>query len=212
MEAVRDDLLAEGVEAIGVEADMSEPQEIDRMVRAALDAWGAVHLLVNNAANVKRQAFFDVTEELLKAHVSTNIEGPYIASLFAARSMRETGGSIINISSVGGLRAHWKGLPYDVTKGALDAMTRAMALELAHYGIRVNAIAPGAIRSEDRSSDESVLREVAARIPLGRHGFPLEIGAAVAFLASNDASYITGQVVYVDGGITAQLYPPGQTI
>jgi NAD(P)-dependent dehydrogenase (short-subunit alcohol dehydrogenase family) len=123
------------------------------------------------------------------------------------------GGNIIHISSVGGLRAHWRGLPYDVTKGALDAMTRAMALELAAYDIRVNCVAPGATLTEHHPEiNHPRMQEVAARIPLKRFGEGLEIGAAIAFLASDDAAYITGQVVYVDGGITAQLSPPGQPI
>lgn len=122
-------------------------------------------------------------------------------------------GAMINISSVGGQRAHWSGLPYDMTKGALEAMTRAMALDLARDGIRVNAIAPGAIRSwRTPPPDNKAVQEISARIPLGRFGTALEIGAAVAFLASDDAAYITGQVLYVDGGITAQLSPSGQPI
>ena len=118
------------------------------------------------------------------------------------------GGSIIQISSVGGLRAHWRGLPYDLTKGALDAMTRAMAIDLAEYGIRVNAVAPGfTIRYRTETACEDLRRKYVPRIPLHRAGTPLDIGAAVAFLASDEASYITGQILYVDGGITAQLSP-----
>ena len=121
--------------------------------------------------------------------------------------MRGAGaGNIIHISSVGGLRAHWTGLPYDVTKGAIDAMTRAMALELADYGIRVNAVAPGATRTERHDTlDQGRIQEFVQRVPLRRIGLPLEMGAAVAFLASPDAEYITGQVIYVDGGLTVQL-------
>ena len=112
---------------------------------------------------------------------------------------------------MGGFRAHWRGLPYDATKGAIDAMTRAMALELAEYGIRVNAVAPGATRTERSPAPGSEYAErIRRRVPLGRFGLPVEIGNAVAFLASNDASYITGQVLYVDGGVTAQLDPKTQ--
>ena len=121
---------------------------------------------------------------------------------------RGTRGSIIHISSVGGLRAHWRALPYDMTKGAIDAMTRAMANELAAFGIRVNAIGPGAIDTGwvKRASNEGI-DALVERIPLLRVGTPQDIASTVAFLASDDASYITGQVLYVDGGITMQLSP-----
>jgi NAD(P)-dependent dehydrogenase (short-subunit alcohol dehydrogenase family) len=109
---------------------------------------------------------------------------------------------------VGGFRAHWRGLPYDATKGAINVMTYAMAIELAEVGIRVNAVGPGATRT-DRSPapDSDLSARIRRRVPLGRFGTPVEIGNAVAFLASDDAAYITGQVLYVDGGVTAQLDP-----
>jgi NAD(P)-dependent dehydrogenase (short-subunit alcohol dehydrogenase family) len=124
--------------------------------------------------------------------------------------MRSQGsGNIVHITSVGGLRAHWRGLPYDVTKGALDAMTRAMALELAQYNIRVNAIAPGATLTE-RSGPW--VERAAIGIPIGRVGTTLDMAAAVAFLASDEATYITGQILYVDGGLTVQLGTPQQPL
>jgi len=120
------------------------------------------------------------------------------------------GGCIINISSVGGLRAHRGLAGYDASKGAMDALTRSMAVDLAPHGIRVNAVAPGATRNRPLDARwEEKLAEKARGIPLGRVGRPEEIGAAVAFLASQAAAYITGQVLYVDGGLTAQLTPPG---
>ena len=127
--------------------------------------------------------------------------------------MRKTGsgGNIIHISSVGAIRAHWKGLPYDVTKGAINAMTRAMAIDLAEYNIRVNAIGPGARKTyRTGSSGNTAVQEMSNRIPLKRFGLVSEISSVTAFLASQEASYITGQVIYVDGGITAQLSPPKQ--
>jgi 3-oxoacyl-[acyl-carrier protein] reductase len=198
-----------GAKVLPLAADVGLTDDIDRLFAETRRAFGGVHLLVNNAASLRREHFFSVDEALLDMQLRVNVRGPHLCSQRAADLMRrQGGGSIIHISSVGGLRAHWRGLPYDVTKGAIDAMTRAMAIELASAGIRVNAVAPGAIateRSMPRASVKS--RALAERIPLGRRGTPLEIGAVVAFLASDEASYITGHVVYVDGGITAQLSP-----
>lgn len=204
-----------GIDALAIPADVSRSKDIDALFESTVQHYGTVDLIVNNAAIVKREVFFDVSEDLLDSELAANIRGPYLCAYRAAEIMRDAhrGGNIIHISSVGGLRAHWRGLPYDVTKGALDAMTRAMALELAEYNIRVNAIAPGAILTERRpAADDPRMLAVEQRIPLKRFGTGLEIGAVTAFLASGDASYITGQILYVDGGITAQLYPPGQDI
>jgi 3-oxoacyl-[acyl-carrier protein] reductase len=196
-----------GVKAIAVMSDLRETAGVERLFERTLAAFGRVDLLVNNAADLRRKHFFEIEEEMLDSELASNLRGPYLCAQRAAAAMREQqAGTIINISSVGGLRAHWRGLPYDVTKGALDAMTRAMALELAEFGIRVNAIAPGATRTERwRLKDDSTIQKLSRRVPLLRFGTPEEIGAAVAFLASPEAAYITGQVIYVDGGITVQL-------
>jgi NAD(P)-dependent dehydrogenase (short-subunit alcohol dehydrogenase family) len=203
-------LSALGVRVLPVIADLARAEEIDRLFEQTQRAFGAVTLLVNNAANLRRGRLLEVGRDELDAQIDVNIKGAYLCSLRAAEQMRAVGGgSLIHISSVGGLRAHWRGLPYDLTKGALDAMTRAMALDLAEYGIRVNAVAPGFTNRYERigtASEASRLKAV-PRIPLHRAGTPLDIAAAVAFLASDDASYITGQILYVDGGITAQLSP-----
>ena len=203
-------LQALGVRVLPVTADLARPEEIDSLFEQAQTAFGPVSLLVNNAADLRRGRLLEFGLDDVDSQININIKGPYRCSYRAAEQMRAAGGgSLIHISSVGGLRAHWRGLPYDLTKGALDAMTRAMALDLAEYGIRVNAVAPGfTIRYERLGTlrEDSRLK-VIPRIPLHRAGTPLDIGAAVAFLASEDASYITGQILYVDGGITAQLSP-----
>ena len=208
-----------GATTLAVPADVGRTSEVDRLFDTTLQAFGRVDLLINNAADVRRGRFFDIDEALLDAQLAGNVRGPYMCSYRAAEIMRRSGaGNIIHISSVGGLRAHWQGLPYDVTKGAIDAMTRAMSLELAAFGIRVNCIAPGPIDSRHvcrRSGDPVQGPRAAAarkRVPLGRLGTTLEIGSVAAFLASPDSSYITGQIIYVDGGLTAQLTPVGQPI
>ena len=209
------ELLAVGAEAIAVPGDVGKIEDVDRLFTETVNAFGTVHLLVNNAAILTRKHFFEVEDELVDSELAANVRGPYLCAQRAATVMRddEHSGNIINISSVGGLQAHWRGLPYDVTKGALDAMTRAMALELADYDIRVNGIAPGATHTERwPPEDNPGMQAIINRIPLRAFGHPLDIGAAVAFLASADARYITGQTLYVDGGIIAQLSPRGQNI
>jgi NAD(P)-dependent dehydrogenase (short-subunit alcohol dehydrogenase family) len=119
---------------------------------------------------------------------------------------RRNGGSIISMSSGGATRAHRGNVAYDASKGGIEAFTRAAAIDLAPYAIRVNAVAPGSIRTGPMSDDEGRIR--GQTIPLGRIGQPEEISAAVAFLASEDARYITGQTIVVDGGLLSQQRSP----
>lgn len=198
-----------GIDAIGVPANVGLTEDVEKLINETIGAFGQVDLVVNNAADLRRVPFFKVDEAMLDNQLAANIRGPFLLSLKTAEIMKANGaGNIIHISSVGGLQAHWPGLPYDMTKGALDTMTKAMALDLAEHGIRVNAIAPGATATEKTPvPDDPRIQAVSKRIPLLRFGLAVEIGAAVAFLASPDASYITGQIIYVDGGITAQLAP-----
>jgi 3-oxoacyl-[acyl-carrier protein] reductase len=197
-----------------IEGDLSQPAAIQQLFTETKNAYGGVDVLVNNAANLDRFRLLDEHEELLDLQLETNVRGPYLCSTHAASMMRDAGGgNIVHISSVGGIRAHWRGFPYDVTKGAIDAMTRAMAIDLAEYNIRVNAIGPGATRTRRTPPDSHPgVQAMSGRIPVGRFGFVSELSSVVAFLASDEASYITGQIIYVDGGITAQLSPPGQIL
>ena len=203
-----------GATVLAAPADVGRTSEVDRLFDATLQAFGRIDLLINNAADLRRRPIFEVDEALLDAQLAANIRAPFLCSQRAAGIMRQVGaGNIIHISSVGGVRAHWQGLPYDITKGAIDAMTRAMALDLAAYGIRVNAIAPGPIYNRGGDPAQGPWAAAAReRVPLARLGTPLEIGAVAAFLASPESSYITGQIIYVDGGLTAQLTPAGQPI
>ena len=203
------EMSAIGIEALGIPADVGTSDGVKKLIGNTLEAHGRVDLLVNNAADLRRVPFFEIDEAMLDNQLAANIRGPFLLSYKAAEIMKANGGgNIIHISSVGGLQAHWPGLPYDLTKGALDSMTRAMALGLAEYGIRVNAVAPGATVTERTPAPEDPrVQAISKRIPLERFGLATEVGAVIAFLASPDASYITGQIIYVDGGLTAQLAP-----
>jgi len=204
-----------GAATLAVPGDLSLVKEIDKLFERTQETFGPVNVLVNNAAHLGRVPVFEAGEELLDLQLATNIKGPYMCSYRAAKIMRDNsqGGNIVQISSVAGLRAQWPGLPYDLTKAALDAITRSMGVELAEHGIRVNAVAPGAIRIERTAADDSPATQARTqRIPLKRLGLPSDIAGAVAFLVSSEAAYITGHVLYVDGGIVAQLSPRGQDI
>jgi len=211
LETTVEELTGTGAEVLPVHGDIGRGEDIAALFDATIDSFGSVDLLVNNAADLKRKRLLDEHAALLDEQMAVNLLGPYRCSQRAAAIMRDHGGgSIVNISSVGALRAHHRGFPYDVTKGAINTMTMAMAIDLAEYGIRVNAIGPGAMRTYRVDPESDSYRARSRRIPLGRHGEVADISATVAFLASPEASYITGQIIYVDGGISAQLSPPGE--
>lgn len=214
VEETTEELHSYGADVLPIVADVSEDEGIARLIDGVMERYGTLDLLVNNAADLRRRFFLGGAEELLDIQLATNIRGPYLLCLRAAEIMREKGaGNLINISTVGALRAHYGGLPYDATKGALDSMTRAMAADLGRLGIRVNCVAPGPIRQhrEFRGTEEE-LASYQGRLPLGILGLPSDVASAVAFLASDDAAFITGQIIYVDGGLTAVLTPRDRPI
>ena len=203
-----------GVGALYVRTDVSRRVSVEALFRAAVKAFGAVDILVNNAAFVHKpgviENFLDYSEEAWQRTLGVNLGGLFYCSQVAARSMakRGEGGVIINISSGGASRAHRHMFGYDTSKGGIEAATRVMALDLAGLNIRVNTVVPGSTRVDHGSfvGDSPIPPE--AVIPLGRQGTPADLAAAVAFLASDDAAYITGSRIFVDGGMDAQLRTP----
>ena len=182
---------------------------------AALAAFGTVDVLVNNAGLVgPLRHFLEADEAWWRRLIDVNLTGHFLCSHRAARIMAKAGkGAIINMSSGGATRAHRAFTAYDASKGGIEGLTRAMALDLGPYGIRVNALVPGAIDSE--GMDESARRLRGENVPLERVGEPDDMAGPAVFLASDDASFVTGHVLQVDGGMLAQqrsatvdIHPP----
>ncbi len=192
-----------------VKADVGKRAEIDHLVAATIEAFGDIDILVNNAGIVHGADFLDIAEEDFDRVLNVNLKGSFLTGQAVARTMVEKvrnggrPGAIVNMSSVNAVFAIANQVPYSVSKGGINQLTKVMALSLAPYGIRVNAIGPGSIMTEMLASvnaDPAARNRILSRTPLGRIGEPSEIAAVAAFLASDDASYITGQTIYADGG------------
>ncbi len=195
-------------------ADITQRQVVEALFAAAVGAFGAVDILVNNAAFVHKpgviENFLEYSDEAWRRTLGVNLSGMFYCSQTAARLMAKRGGGgvIINISSGGASRAHRHMFGYDTSKGGIEAATRVMALDLAGLNIRVNTVVPGSTRVDSGSFVGDTPIPPADVIPLGRQGSPADLAAAVAFLASDDAAYITGTRLFVDGGMDAQLRTP----
>jgi 3-oxoacyl-[acyl-carrier protein] reductase len=202
-EAVAATVREMGQRALTVRADVALLEEISGMVDVTLTGLGRLDVLVNNAGVFPRVAFLDMTEADWDLVVDINLKGSAFCAQAAARAMVAAGhgGSIINLSSRS-LAGAVLGVHYSATKAGVVGMTRAMALALAPHRIRVNAIAPGLTDTAQPryGNTEEELREMARAVPLGRMGTPADIAALGVFLASDAASYITGQVHHINGG------------
>lgn len=210
-QALAAQLQAAGRSALYVHCDVSRAAQVQAALAATLAAFGRVDVLVNNAGIFKAADFLDVTEADWDAVIAVNLKGAFLVGQACARAMAAQGaGAIVNMSSVNGLMAIPTIASYNASKGGINQLTRAMALALADRGVRVNAVAPGTIATELAQQAVLTSADAKARIlgrtPLRRLGEPAEIADVVAFLASDAASYLTGQVVYADGGRLALNY------
>jgi 3-oxoacyl-[acyl-carrier protein] reductase len=185
-------------------ADVSDSAQVGAMFDDVMAAHGRIDVLVNNAGIVSPMLhFFEADEAWWRRIIDVNLTGHFLCSHRAAREMaKRGGGSIINMSSGGATQAHRAFTAYDATKGGIEALTRAMALDLGPYNIRVNALMPGSIDTSGLSVEDRIYR--GENVPLGRIGEPQDMTGAALFLACDDASYITGSVIKIDGGMTAQ--------
>ena len=185
-------------------ADVGDGDQVADMFDQVVARHDTVDVLVNNAGLVSPMLhFFEADEAWWRRILDVNLTGHFLCSHRAARIMAKAGGGvIINMSSGGATRAHRAFTAYDATKGGIEALTRAMALDLGPYGIRVNALMPGSIDTSGLDLEQRRLR--GENVPLGRIGEPSDMTGAAMFLASDDAAYITGDVIRVDGGMLAQ--------
>jgi len=185
-------------------ADVGCVAEVTRIVDLAATRFGALDILVNNAGVTHKAALLDLAEAAFDQVMAVNLKSAVFATQAAARHMiPRKSGAIVNIASINAVLAIPDQIPYSVSKAALKQLTNVTALSLARHGIRVNAIGPGTILTEMARpglSEPGMDALVRARTPLGRCGLPEEIAAVAAFLASDDASYITGQTIYPEGG------------
>src|SRR5438876_9578454 len=207
-EATVQAIITKGGLAIPGIADVSDKSQVDHLFDTVLEHFGTVDVLVNNAGliNVERH-FLEADEAWWDRVLAVNLKSVFLCSLRASQEMaRRHQGVIINMSSGGATRAHRGMAAYDASKGGIEALTRAMALDLAPYGIRVNALVPGSIDTQGMSPETK--RERGVTVPLGCMGEPEDLAGPAAFLASDDASYITGHILRVDGGLLSQQRSP----
>jgi len=207
-EKVVEEIKNMGAEAMAVKCDVSKKTDIDKMVKETVKRWGRVDILVNNAGICQFKPFLDLTEEDWDRTININLKGYFLCSQAAAKEMvkQKSGGAIVNIASVamGQVGMGFATLAhYCASKGGIVAMTETLALELAPYNIRVNAIAPGMIDTPMVASmkqDPKTMEATLAQIPLRRPGKPEEVSNLVLFLVSDESSYMTGSTVVIDGG------------
>ncbi|MGE0348932.1 SDR family NAD(P)-dependent oxidoreductase [Hydrogenophaga sp.] len=203
--------LARAIGAGYMHCDVGDKTDVDALVAHTLEEHGRIDVLVNNAGIFKASDFLDITEDDFDAVLRVNLKGSFLMGQAVARAMAPMrNGSIVNMSSVNGVLAIPSIASYNVSKGGINQLTRVMALALADHGIRVNAVAPGTIATELAAqavlTSEDARNKILSRTPMKRLGEPDEIADVVAWLASDAASYVTGEIVTVDGGRMALNY------
>ena len=206
-----DTLEARGVEVVAVDGDVSRPEDAKRMIRAAVERYGRLEVLVANAGIIPLLNIVDATPDDWDEVMAIDGRGMFLSCKYAIEEMIETGGgSIVCLSSISGLAGQKGQSTYGPAKFAATGLTKHLAVEWAERGIRVNAVAPGTIRTErvrrlpEEPGGVEYLQEIERMHPMGRLGEPDEVARAIAFLASDHASFITGAILPVDGGYLAQ--------
>lgn len=190
---------------LAVVTDVAEKDQVDALIAKAVAAFGRIDVMVNNAGIAPVMDFLDVPAEVFDRVIGVNLKGAFLGTQAAARAMiaQEQGGVIINMSSINSGLANPSVATYAISKGGMNQVTSTAAVALAPHGIRVCGVGPGTIATEiikGAFTERAGMHAILARTPMGRLGEPEEIAGVVAFLASDDASYITGETIYPDGG------------
>ncbi len=205
LEAVAAEIRAKGREALAVVTDVSNSGQVDALIEATVGTFGRIDIVVNNAARSYMRPLLELREDGFDKIFDTNVKGAFLLSRAAAKVMiGGGGGNIVNVTTVGAERAGTMMGAYHASKAALKMLTMCMAAEWSQLGIRVNAVGPGITRTEFSKpiwSNPDVAEMVASRVPMGRIAEPADIVGAVLFLCSDSSGFITGQSLYVDGGM-----------
>lgn len=199
-----DVIMDDGGQASALSIDVTNAQDVQRMIQNTLELFGSVDVLVNNAGVIGRYDILDVTEAEWDRIMTVNLKGTFLCAQAAARQMVKQGqGNIINIASIAAESMDPVIVPYCASKGAVRTLTKGMALALAKRGVRVNAIGPGPIYTNlnrDKLDVPANMAAVVSHIPMGRVGRPDDLTGSAIFLASDESAYVTGITLYVDGG------------
>jgi glucose 1-dehydrogenase len=207
--------VARAIEAAGgratfIKTDVGDAAQAQRLIDRTIATFGRLDVLINNAGIIRTAEFLEISEADFDAVLRVNLKGVFLVGQAAARAMVAQGkGAIVNMSSTNAVVAIPNQVPYATSKGGVNQLTKVMALALADKGVRVNAIGPGSILTDLLQvvmSDEAARRKILSRTPMGRCGEPSEVAKVALFLASDDASYLTGQCIYPDGGRLALNY------
>lgn len=206
-------IVEKGRRALAVQCDVGDSAQVDKMTQQVAEQFGGLHILVNNAGIIAQGVFWQVTDDTWNRIIRTNLSSVFFCSRAAARIMIEQkqGGSIISMSSIHATLSEPNAGPYTASKGGIEAFSRTMASELAPYHIRVNCVAPGATYSDLTTPmyTDPVVKALYQRVPMKEIAQPEWIAAGVVFLASDDARYMTGQVMTIDGGYVMDGSLPG---